>query len=150
MEGFSPSFGIAKPCWETKAISGGYYRTGDTVERDEDGCVTFVGRSDDVITSSGYRIGPFDVESALIEHQAVTEAAVIGLPDEERTEVVKAVVVLAKGFEEADALAEELQAYVKKRLSAHAYPRVMEFTDELPKTPSGKIQRFFLRQSAQP
>ncbi|MFT7596086.1 MAG: acetyl-CoA synthetase [Paracoccaceae bacterium] len=134
---------------ETKAISGGYYRTGDTVERDEGGCVTFVGRNDDVITSSGYRIGPFDVESALIEHPAVTEAAVIGLPDKERTEIVKAVVVLAKNFQASDALAEELQAYVKKRLSAHAYPRVVEFTEELPKTPSGKIQRFLLRQSAQ-
>jgi acetyl-CoA synthetase len=132
---------------DTKAIWGGYYRTGDTVERDELGCVTFVGRNDDVITSSGYRIGPFDVESALIEHPAVTEAAVIGVPDKERTEIVKAVVVLAKGFEADDTLAEELQAYVKKRLSAHAYPRVVEFTDELPKTPSGKIQRFLLRQN---
>ncbi len=132
---------------ETKAIAGGYYRTGDTVERDEAGCVTFVGRNDDVITSSGYRIGPFDVESALIEHRSVTEAAVIGLPDKERTEIVKAVVVLAKGFAAGDALAQELQTYVKKRLSAHAYPRVIEFTDELPKTPSGKIQRFLLRQS---
>ncbi len=133
---------------QTKSISGGFYRTGDTVERDENGCVTFVGRSDDVITSSGYRIGPFDVESALIEHPSVTEAAVIGVPDKERTEVVKAVVVLAEGFEANDALAEDLQAYVKKRLSAHAYPRLVEFTKELPKTPSGKIQRFLLRQNA--
>ncbi len=133
---------------ETKAISGGYYRTGDTVERDENGCVTFIGRNDDVITSSGYRIGPFDVESALIEHPAVTEAAVIGVPDKERTEVVKAVIVLAEGFEGGEALAEELQAYVKTRLSAHAYPRIIEFVTELPKTPSGKIQRFLLRQSA--
>ncbi len=135
---------------DTKAISGGFYRTGDTVERDEKGCVTFVGRNDDVITSSGYRIGPFDVESALIEHPAVTEAAVVGVPDKERTEVVKAVVVLANGFEAGDTLAKELQAYVKERLSAHAYPRLMEFTEELPKTPSGKIQRFLLRQNAQP
>lgn len=132
---------------DTKAISQGYYRTGDTVERDDVGCVTFVGRNDDVITSSGYRIGPFDVESALIEHPAVTEAAVIGLPDKKRTEIVKAVVVLAKGFAADAALAEELQAYVKKRLSAHAFPRIVEFTDQLPKTPSGKIQRFLLRQS---
>ena len=133
---------------DTKAISGGYYRTGDTVESDVKGCVTFVGRSDDVITSAGYRIGPFDVESALIEHPAVTEAAVVGVPDKERTEIVKAVVILAKGFEAGDALAEELQAYVKKRLSAHAYPRVFDFREELPKTPSGKIQRFLLRQNA--
>jgi acetyl-CoA synthetase len=135
---------------ETKAISGGFYRTGDTVERDENGCVTFVGRSDDVITSSGYRIGPFDVESALIEHPSVTEAAVIGVPDKERTEVVKAVVVLAEGFQGNDALTEELQTYVKRRLSAHAYPRLIEYTKELPKTPSGKIQRFLLRQNARP
>ncbi len=133
---------------ETKAIADGYYRTGDTVERDENGCVTFVGRSDDVITSSGYRIGPFDVESALIEHPAVTEAAVIGVPDKERTEVVKAVVVLAEGVEGTPELTDELQAYVKKRLSAHAYPRLLEFTAELPKTPSGKIQRFLLRRTA--
>jgi len=135
---------------ETRAISGGYYRTGDTVEQDENGCVTFVGRSDDVITSAGYRIGPFDVESALIEHAAVTEAAVIGVPDPERTEIVKAVVVLADGYESGDALAEELQLYVKGRLSAHAYPRIVEFAAELPKTPSGKIQRFLLRQNARP
>ena len=134
---------------KAKAISGDYYLTGDTVERDQNGCVTFVGRSDDVITSSGYRIGPFDVESALIEHRAVTEAAVIGVPDAERTEIVKAIVVLANGFEASDALAEELQSYVKKRLSAHAYPRILEFSKKLPKTPSGKIQRFLLRQNAQ-
>lgn len=133
---------------ETKAIRDGYYLTGDTVERDAQGCVTFVGRSDDVITSAGYRIGPFDVESALIEHEAVTEAAVIGVPDPERTELVKAVVVLAEGFEPGDALAETLQTHVKERLSAHAYPRIVEFTPELPKTPSGKIQRFLLRDKA--
>lgn len=127
-------------------MSDGYYLTGDTVERDETGCVTFVGRNDDVITSSGYRIGPFDVESALIEHPAVTEAAVIGVPDKDRTELVKAVVVLADGNDAGDMLAAELQDYVKKRLSAHAYPRVIEFASELPKTPSGKIQRFLLRQ----
>jgi acetyl-CoA synthetase len=129
----------------TPAISGGYYRTGDTVELEPDGRISFVGRSDDVITSSGYRIGPFDVESALIEHKAVVEAAVIGKPDPERTEIVKAFVVLAAGFEPSEALAEELKQYVKRRLSAHAYPREIDFTDHLPKTPSGKLQRFLLR-----
>ncbi|SMO40968.1 acyl-CoA synthetase [Paracoccus laeviglucosivorans] len=124
-----------------------YYRTGDSVELEPDGSVSFIGRSDDVITSSGYRIGPFDVESALIEHPAVIEAAVIGVPDPERTEIVKAFVVLAKGAAPSEALAEELQAHVKKRLSAHAYPRLVEFTTELPKTPSGKIQRFLLRNA---
>lgn len=130
---------------ETPAIAGGYYRTGDVMEMGPDGGVAFVGRSDDVITSSGYRIGPFDVESALIEHPAVVEVAVIGKPDPERTELVKAFVVLAKGVAPSDALAEELSHYVKQRLSAHAYPREIAFVTELPKTPSGKLQRFILR-----
>ncbi len=131
----------------TPAIADGYYRTGDTVELEPDGRISFVGRSDDVITSSGYRIGPFDVESALIEHPAVIEAAVIGKPDRERTEIVKAFVVLAAGATAGDALAEELAQYVKRRLSAHAYPREIEFVSELPKTPSGKLQRFLLRNA---
>lgn len=108
--------------------------------------MSFIGRADDVITSSGYRIGPFDVESALIEHPAVSEAAVIGVPDPERTEIVKAFVVLSKGFEGTPALADELSQHVKRRLSAHAYPRAIDFVDALPKTPSGKIQRFVLRK----
>ena len=131
---------------ETPAIAGGYYRTGDTVELEPDGSISFVGRADDVITSSGYRIGPFDVESALIEHPAVIEAAVIGKPDPERTEIVKAYVVLAKDYQGSEELAEELRQYVKKRLSAHAYPREIEFLEQLPKTPSGKLQRFVLRK----
>lgn len=131
---------------ETPAIAGGYYRTGDTVELETDGSVSFVGRADDVITSSGYRIGPFDVESALIEHPAVIEAAVIGKPDPERTEIVKAYVVLASDYQGSEQLAEELRQYVKKRLSAHAYPREIEFLEQLPKTPSGKLQRFVLRK----
>ncbi|MGP0174546.1 AMP-binding protein [Pseudomonas sp. NCHU5208] len=133
----------------TKAFVGDYYLSGDTVELNEDGSISFVGRADDVITTSGYRVGPFDVESALIEHPAVIEAAVIGKPDPERTERVKAFVVLHAGHaaDDAadDALAEALQQYVRKRLSAHAYPREIEFVSELPKTPSGKIQRFLLR-----
>lgn len=129
----------------TKAFVGDYYLSGDTVELNEDGSISFVGRSDDVITTSGYRVGPFDVESALIEHPAVIEAAVIGKPDPERTEVVKAFVVLHAQFRAGAELAEELQQYVRKRLSAHAYPREVEFVSELPKTPSGKIQRFLLR-----
>ena len=103
--------------------------------------------ADDVITSSGYRIGPFDVESALIEHPAVNEAAVVGVPDPQRTEIVKAFVVLAPAFKGSEALAEELAQHVKKRLSAHSYPREVEFVSELPKTPSGKIQRFLLRKA---
>jgi len=117
------------------------------VEFEPDGSISFIGRSDDVITSSGYRIGPFDVESALIEHPAVVEAAVVGVPDPERTEIVKAFVVLAKGAEGTEALREELAQHVKKRLSAHAYPRTIDFVADLPKTPSGKIQRFILRKA---
>ena len=132
----------------TPAISGGYYRTGDTVELEPNGSISFVGRADDVITSSGYRIGPFDVESALIEHPSVVEAAVVGKPDPERTEIVKAFVVLKQGFEPTPALMDELQQYVKRRLSAHAYPREIEFVEALPKTPSGKVQRFILRGKA--
>lgn len=131
----------------TPALAGGYYRTGDSVEFEPDGSVSFIGRSDDVITSSGYRIGPFDVESALIEHPAVIEAAVIGVPDPERTEVVKAFVILGRGHQGSDALAEELRAHVKRRLSAHAYPKLIDFVAELPKTPSGKVQRFLLRKA---
>ena len=131
---------------ETPALAGGYYRTGDTTELEPDGHISFVGRSDDVITSSGYRIGPFDVESALIEHPAVIEAAVVGKPDPERTELVKAFVVLHSGFDPGEALAEELRQFVKHRLSAHAYPREIEFVEALPKTPSGKVQRFILRK----
>ncbi|RJF88064.1 AMP-binding protein [Oleomonas cavernae] len=130
---------------ETPSFVGHYYRTGDTVELNDDGSISFVGRSDDIITSAGYRIGPFDVESALIEHAAVVEAAVVGKPDPERTEIVKAFVVLAKGYEPTPQLAEELQQFVRRRLSTHAYPREVEFVTDLPKTPSGKVQRFILR-----
>ncbi|MBM7061970.1 acyl-CoA synthetase [Pseudomonas sp. UL073] len=129
----------------TKAFVGDYYLSGDTVELNDDGSISFVGRADDVITTSGYRIGPFDVESALIEHPAVIEAAVIGKPDPERTELVKAFVVLHAGYSADARLAEALQQHVRRRLSAHAYPREIEFVAELPKTPSGKIQRFLLR-----
>jgi acetyl-CoA synthetase len=129
----------------TKSFIGDYYLSGDTVELNDDGSISFVGRSDDVITTSGYRVGPFDVESALIEHPAVIEAAVIGKPDPDRTELVKAFVVLHARYQPSAELADELQQYVRKRLSAHAYPREIEFVAELPKTPSGKIQRFLLR-----
>lgn len=122
-----------------------YYLTGDTAEIHADGSMSFVGRSDDVITTSGYRVGPFDVESALLEHDAVIEAAVIGVPDLERTEIIKAFVILAHHHTASAELQQELSLFVKKRLSAHAYPRLIEFVTELPKTPSGKIQRFLLR-----
>ena len=123
----------------------GYYRTGDTVEGEPGGGISFVGRADDIITSSGYRIGPFEVESALVEHPAVMEAAVVGRPDPERTEVAVAYVVLTPGTEATPTLAEALQQHVRTRLSAHAYPRQVRFVPDLPKTPSGKLQRFVLR-----
>jgi acetyl-CoA synthetase len=134
--------------WRAEApnLQGAWYLSGDTMQQDEDGYFYFVGRSDDVITSAGYRIGPFDVESALMEHPAVAEVAVVGKPDPERTEIVKAFIVLRQGGEARDALAEELQNLVRRRLSLHAYPREIEFISELPKTPSGKVQRFVLRQ----
>lgn len=127
----------------------GMYLTGDMVEAGADGSIAFVGRADDIITSSGYRIGPFDVESALIEHPAVVEAAVVGKPDPERTEVVKAFVVLQPTADPTPALAADLQAHVRHRLSAHAYPREIAFVHSLPKTPSGKLQRFLLRAQEQ-
>lgn len=139
---------------ETPAMSDGYFRCGDMAELNDDGSISFLGRADDVITTSGYRVGPFDVESALIEHEAVLETAVIGKPDPERTEIIKAFIVLKSGHEPSAALAEALRLHVRSRLSAHAYPREIEFVADLPKTPSGKVQRFVLRNreiaSAQP
>jgi acetyl-CoA synthetase len=131
---------------ETPSFRGDWYLTGDTMRQDDDGHFFFVGRNDDIITSAGYRIGPFDVESVIMEHAAVAEVAVIGKPDPERTEIVKAFVVLRAGHEAGAELAGALQGHVRTRLSLHAYPREVEFVSELPKTPSGKVQRFLLRQ----
>jgi len=125
---------------------GDLYLTGDMVERHPEGDYSFVGRSDDLISSAGYRIGPFDVESSLIEHEAVLESAVVGKPDAERGHIVKAFVVLRGGAAGSEALADELKAHVRRRLGAHAYPREIAFVESLPKTPSGKIQRFMLRE----
>jgi acetyl-CoA synthetase len=124
----------------------GVYRTGDVAWKDEDGYFWFVGRTDDVIKSSGYRIGPFEVESALIEHPAVLECAVTGVPDADRGAVVKATVVLAKGYTASHELATELQEHVKKITAPYKYPRIVEFASELPKTISGKIRRIEIRE----
>jgi len=121
------------------------YYTGDVAWKDEDGYFWFVGRNDDVIKSSGYRIGPFEVESALMEHPAVLECAITGVPDEDRGAVVKATVILAKGFEASEELKVELQNHVKKTTAPYKYPRIIEFVDELPKTISGKIRRVQIR-----
>jgi len=124
---------------------GGYYHTGDMAWRDEDGYYWFVGRADDVIKSSGYRIGPFEVESALIEHPAVLECAITGVPDPIRGQVIKATVVLTRGYTPGDELKLELQNHVKSVTAPYKYPRVIEFVDELPKTISGKIRRVEIR-----
>lgn len=129
-----------------KSFIGHYYLTGDTVKLNELGGVDFIGRADDVITTSGYRVGPFDVESTLLECAEVLESAVIGKPDPERTEVVKAFVVLKPQFSASDELSHKLQEYVRSRLSKHAYPKEIEFVEGLPKTSSGKIQRNLLKQ----
>jgi acetyl-CoA synthetase len=121
------------------------YYTGDMVWKDEDGYFWFVGRSDDVIKSSGYRIGPFEVESALLEHPAVLECAITGVPDEIRGQVVKATVVLAKGYTACEDLVRELQEHVKTVTAPYKYPRIIEFVSELPKTISGKIRRVEIR-----
>lgn len=126
----------------------GWYFTGDCAHTDADGYFWFVGRVDDVITSSAYRIGPFEVESALIEHAAVVEAAVVGKPDQIRGEIVKAYVVLTAGRQGSDALKSELQEHVKRLTAPYKYPREIEFVDQLPKTISGKIRRLELRERA--
>ncbi len=124
----------------------GFYHTGDLAYRDEDGYYWYVGRKDDVIKSSGYRIGPFEVESALMTHPAVLECAITGVPDELRGQVVKATIVLARGYTASDGLRKELQNHVKKNTAPYKYPRVVEFVDELPKTISGKIRRVEIRE----
>ncbi len=121
------------------------WHTGDRVARDEDGYLYFEGRSDDVIISSGYRIGPFEVESALVSHAAVAEAAAVAAPDDERGAVVRAIVVLRDGQTPSPELARELQDHVKAQTAPYKYPRIVEFADELPKTASGKIRRALLR-----
>ena len=146
--------GLFKEYWKDKeimkkAFRDNYYYTGDRGYKDNDGYFWFVGRDDDVIKSSGYRIGPFEVESALIEHPAVAECAVVGAPDPKgvRGIVVKAVITLTKGYKPSAALTKELQEYVKKTTAPYKYPRIIEYVDELPKTISGKILRRKLRKN---
>jgi acyl-coenzyme A synthetase/AMP-(fatty) acid ligase len=133
---------------ETRAARRGeWYLTGDRAQKDDDGYFWFVGRADDVISSGAYRIGPFEVESALLEHPAVLESAVVGSPDADRGNVVKAFVVLRAGHEPNDALVRELQEHCKRVTAPYKYPREIEFVTELPKTRSGKIRRVELRQA---
>jgi acetyl-CoA synthetase/medium-chain acyl-CoA synthetase len=142
--------GLFKEYWKDPAVNaasirGDYYITGDRAMADEDGYLWFVGRADDVILSAGYRIGPFEVESALLEHPSVAESAVVSSPDPIRGEVVKAFVVLKPGRAGSDELAKELQEHCKSVTAAYKYPRKIEFVSGLPKTVSGKIRRLELR-----
>ncbi len=132
-----------------ETFGGEWFHSRDAAEADEDGYFWYSGRADDVIISAGYRIGPFEVESACIEHPAVREAAAVAAPDERRGSIVKAFLVLAEGSEPSDELSGEIQTFVRRHLSAYAYPRQIEFTDELPKTLTGKIRRIELREREQ-
>jgi acetyl-CoA synthetase len=136
-----------RPAGDSEEVFGGeWFHTKDAARQDEDGYFWYEGRADDVIISAGYRIGPFEVESACLEHPAVAEAAAVASPDERRGSVVKAFVVVAPGYEPAAELAEEIKAFVRDRHSAYAYPRLIEFVPDLPKTLTGKIRRVELRQ----
>ena len=142
----SPAFYFRGYSWnEKQAFVDDYYLTGDVVERHSDGSYWFSGRDDDIIITAGYRVGPTDVENTVLEHDAVAESAAVGVPDEVRGHTIKSYVVLKDGIVGSEQIAKEIQELVRKRLSTHAYPREVEFVAELPKTPSGKIQRFLLR-----
>ena len=130
----------------SEAIYDGWYHTGDTAWCDEDGYFWYVGRNDDVIKSSGYRIGPFEIESVMLEHEAVRECAVTGVPDPVRGKAVKATVVLADGWKASDDLTRELQKWVKKKTAPYKYPRIIDYVDELPRTVNGKIRRIAIRE----
>ena len=137
---------LDEPEKTANVMEGGFYHTGDKAWMDEDGYLWFLGRVDDLIKSSGYRIGPFEVESALVSHPAVVEAAVTGVPDPLRGQAVKATLVLAGGYTASEALTKELQDHVKKVTAPYKYPRIVEYVAELPKTISGKIKRAEIRQ----
>ncbi len=142
----SPAFYFRGYSWnEKQAFVDDYYLTGDIVERHHDGSYWFSGRDDDIIMTAGYRVGPTDVENTVLEHDAVAESAAVGIPDEVRGSTIKSFVVLKDGIEDSDEIAQQIKDLVRERLSTHAYPREVEFVKELPKTPSGKIQRFLLR-----
>lgn len=145
----SPLFFFQGYTWDEKdPFHDGYYLTGDVAVSHGDGSFSFTGRDDDIITTAGYRVGPADVESTLLEHPAVAESGVVGKPDSARGAVIKAYVVTKPQYDADENLADELKELVRNRLSTHAFPREIEFVHELPKTPSGKIQRFILRNQA--
>ena len=131
----------------TDSFRHGWYYTGDTASRDKDGYLWFVGRSDDLISSAGYRISPFEVESALLEHAMIAESAVVGVPDETRGQLVKAYIVLVEGKKGSNELVKEIQDFCKNLTAPYKYPRKIEFVTTLPKTISGKIRRVELREN---
>jgi acetyl-CoA synthetase len=138
---------FGSPDSNEEAFSGDFYYTGDKAYMDNDGYFWFVGRSDDVIKSSGYRIGPFEVESAIMEHPSVKEVAVVGSPDPIRGMIVKAFIILKDGYEPSDTLVREIQKQVQTTTAPYKYPRSIEFVEDLPKTISGKIRRNVLRDA---
>ena len=143
--------GLFNGYWQTpeataKVFRNGWYYTGDTATRDAEGYFWFVGRSDDIISSASYRISPFEVESALLEHPAVAESAVVGIPDDLRGQLVKAFIVLGEGFSPSEKLRQEIQDFVKSHTAPYKYPREIAFRSALPKTISGKIRRVELRE----
>jgi len=149
----SPDPAMMLGYWNNEAATkdkfvGDWLKTGDLASIDDQGYFRFVGRDDDVIVSAGYRIGPVEIEETLVKHRDVLMAAAVGKADPVRGQVVKAFVVLREGSEAGEDLAAELKELVKNRLGAHEYPREIEFVDELPMTPTGKIRRNVLRQSA--
>lgn len=133
---------------QAKAVRNGWNLSGDTVVIDEDGYVFYQGRADDMIISAGYNIAGPEVEGALMQHPAVAECGVVGVPDGERGQIVKAFVILAAGYEPGDALVSQLQAHVKQTIAPYKYPRSIVFTDDLPRTESGKLRRFALREAS--
>ena len=141
---------LMKTIWKNKEKFDSYFRgkwyiSGDRALRDKDGYYWFIGRADDVINTSGERVGPFEVESALVEYPDVVEAGVIGKPDALRGEIIKAFVVIKPGVEQTEELKENIRLFVKKHLAGHAYPREIDFIEKLPKTRSGKIMRRVLK-----
>ena len=133
----------------TDSFRHGWYYTGDTASRDKDGYLWFVGRSDDLISSAGYRISPFEVESALLEHDLIAESAVVGIPDDTRGQLVKAYIVLVDGHKGSNELIKKIQDFCKNLTAPYKYPRKIEFVKTLPKTISGKIRRVELRENEQ-
>ena len=138
-----------KPDESARVFGGEWFHTGDAAIQDDDGYIWYEGRADDPIIAAGYRIGPFEVESACLEHPAVAEAAVVASPDPVRGRIVKAFVVPTVGSLPSNELSQDIQRFVRERLSAYAYPRVVEFVDDLPKTLTGKIRRVELREREQ-